>query len=66
MTNLRWKGEAPQDYEDRVNKVYDELSWKIDEVRVSFTTAQDNAAAPPAAAAKAKAPPKSKAATKQN
>jgi hypothetical protein len=66
MSNLRWKGEEPQDYEDRVNKVYDDLSWKIDEVRVSFTTAQDNAAAPPAAAAKAKAPPKSKAAAKQN
>ena len=26
-----------EDYEDRVNKVYDELSWKIDAVRVSFT-----------------------------
>ena len=60
MTNLRWKGEAPQDYEDRVNKVYDELSWKIDDVRVSFTTAHDNAPAPAAARAisKAKAPAK--------
>ena len=64
MASLRWKGEPPQDYEDRVNKVYDELSWKIDEVRVSFTTAQDNAAAQAATAAKAKAPPKAKAAKK--
>ena len=65
MAKLRWTGEPPQDYEDRVNKVYDELSWKIDEVRVSFNTAQDNASAP-AAAAKAKAPPKAKAPTKKN
>jgi len=64
MTGLRWHGEAPQDYEDRVNKVYDELSWKIDEVRVAFTTAQDNATAP--APAKAKAPPKAKAPAKKN
>jgi hypothetical protein len=67
MANLRWKGEAPQDYEDRVNKVYDELSWKIDGVRVSFSTAQDNATAPaPAATGKASAPAKAKAAPKQN
>jgi hypothetical protein len=64
MTGLRWKGEDAQDYEDRVNKVYDELSFKIDEVRVSFTTAQDGAAPPPAA--KAKAPAKGKAAAKPN
>ena len=64
MVNLRWRGEAPQDYEDRVNKVYDDLSWKIDEVRVSFTTAQDHAGAP-VAAAKAKAPPKAKAPAKK-
>lgn len=66
MTNLRWKGEAAEDYEDRVNKVYDELSWKIDAIRVSFSTAQDNAPAPAAAASKAKAPAKSKAAPKPN
>ena len=62
MARLRWTGEAPQDYEDRVNKIYEELSWKIDEVRVSFTTAQDNAGPPPTAAkakpSKAKAPAK--------
>jgi hypothetical protein len=63
MSNLRWKGEAPQDYEDRVNKVYDELSWKIDEVRVSFTTAQDVAGHAPVAA-RTKAPAKAKAAAK--
>ena len=66
MVNLRWRGEAPQDYEDRVTKVYDDLSWKIDEVRVSFTTAQDSASTAPLAAAKTKTPPKAKAATKQN
>ncbi len=66
MVNLRWRGEAPQDYEDRVTKVYDDLSWKIDEVRVSFTTAPDSASTAPPAAAKAKTPPKAKAATKQN
>ena len=65
MARLRWTGEAAQDYEDRVIKVYDELSWKIDEVRVSFNTAQDNASAP-AANAKAKAPPKAKAPAKKN
>ncbi|MFO1306162.1 MAG: hypothetical protein U1F54_20750 [Burkholderiales bacterium] len=65
MTNLRWKGEAAQDYEDRVLKVYDELSYKIDAVRVSFTTAKDGSPAAAASApskakatAKAKAPPK--------
>ena len=65
MNNLRWKGETAQDYEDRVNKVYDELSWKIDEVRVSFTTAQDAAGhAPAAVTAKAKPAAKTKAAAK--
>lgn len=66
MTNLRWKGEAAQDYEDRVNKVYDELSWKIDAIRVSFTTARDGTQAAAAAASKAKAPAKSKAAQKSH
>jgi hypothetical protein len=62
MSSLRWKGEPPEEYEYRVQKVYDELSFKIDQVRVSFTTAQDNATAPVAAkakpASKAKAPAK--------
>lgn len=64
MTNLRWKGEAAADYEDRVIKVYDELSYKIDAVRVSFSTAQDGSPAP--APAKAKAPAKSKPPPKAN
>jgi hypothetical protein len=61
MAKLKWRtGEAPDDYEDRVNKIYDELSWKIDAVRVSFTTPPDNAggtrmAAPKPAAKSAKA-----------
>jgi hypothetical protein len=57
MIDLRWRdGEPAQDYEDRVMSVYDELSWKIDAVRVSFSTAQDAQAAParPQAAAKGK------------
>jgi hypothetical protein len=64
MTNLRWKGEAADDYEERVIKVYDELSNRIDAVRVAFTTAQDGspaagqATAKPKPAAKPKAPPK--------
>jgi len=45
MANLKWRtGEAAQDYEDRVNHVYDELSWKIDAVRTSFQTAKDSEA----------------------
>lgn len=43
MNDLKWRsGEAAQDYEDRVQHVYDELSWKIDAVRVSFQTARDS------------------------
>ena len=55
MYNLKWRtGEAAQDYEDRVNHVYDELSWKIDAVRTSFQTARDSdvKAAPTVAKAK--------------
>jgi hypothetical protein len=65
MANLRWKGEDAQDYEYRVNKVYDELSYKIDGVRVAFTTAQDNATVPRVTKAKA-TPPKPKTAAKKN
>jgi len=55
MVDLKWRtGEAAQDYEDRVNRVYDELSWKIDEVRVAFSTASDAQGAVKAAAPKAK------------
>jgi len=44
MANLKWQsGEATDAYQDRVLKVYDELSWKIDTVRVGFNTAPDAA-----------------------
>ena len=69
MVNLKWRtGEPPQDYEDRVNKVYDALSWKVDEVRVSFTTAPDAAGSTRMAAPKAKpaAKPKPAATAKAN
>jgi hypothetical protein len=67
MNNLKWRnGEAPQDYDDRVNRVYDELSWRIEEVRVSFQTATDAQAAK-VVPVKAKPAAKAKgAATKQN
>jgi hypothetical protein len=60
MANLNWKaGEARNDYDDRLNKVYDELSIRIDAVRVAFTTAADGGAnvkpEPKAKPAKAKA-----------
>jgi hypothetical protein len=66
MASLRWKtGEADEFYQDRVNKIYDELSYRIESVRLGFDTAPDNAAAAvPAAASsgkgKAAAKPKAK------
>ena len=40
MADLRWRaGEAGEEYEDRVDKVFEELSYKVDDVRVAFTTA---------------------------
>jgi hypothetical protein len=63
MVSLRYQaGEAADSYEERVNRIYDELSFKIESVRVGFTTAPDGAAtmvARPRADAKAK--PKAKA-----
>jgi hypothetical protein len=45
MVALRYQsGEAPESYEDRVTRMYDELSFGIDSVRVGFTTAPDDAA----------------------
>lgn len=42
MARLTWQaGEAKDAYEDRVNKVYDELSFRIDSVRTGFATAPD-------------------------
>ena len=69
MNDLKWRnGEAPQDYDDRTQRVYDELSWRIEEVRVSFQTASDAQGAAKPVAAKAKPAPKAKAAAaaKQN
>ncbi len=45
LAGLRWRsGEPGQAYEDRVNRIYDEFSWQIEEVRVGFTTAPEGAA----------------------
>lgn len=55
LAALRWRdGEPGPAYEDRVNRVYEQLSWQIEDVRVGFTTAPDNAA-PVKVAAPAKA-----------
>ena len=52
MASLRWKaGEADSDYEDRVNRIYDDLSYRIESVRLGLNTAPDNAVAGGAAAA---------------
>ncbi len=66
MVSLRWKtGEDDDVYQDRVNKIYDELSYRIESVRLGFDTAPDNSGAAAAAAAssgkgKAAAKPKAK------
>jgi hypothetical protein len=66
MASLRWNtGEADEVYQDRVNKIYDELSYRIESVRLGFDTAPDNAVAAGTAAAtsgkgKAAAKPKAK------
>ncbi len=67
MANLRWHdGEDGGDYEYRVDKVFEELSYKVDDVRVAFTTPPD-AAGKPAAPVKAvhKAGPKGKTAARK-
>jgi hypothetical protein len=62
MVSLRWKaGEADDVYQDRVNKIYDELSYRIESVRLGFNTAPDAAVAPAASSGKGKAPAKPKA-----
>jgi hypothetical protein len=62
MASLRWKaGEAGNDYEDRVNKTYDELSYRIESVRLGFNTAPDNAVATGASSGKGKAAAKPRA-----
>jgi hypothetical protein len=58
MARLKWqKGEPRDAYEDRVNEVYDELSYKIESVRVGFSTAPDAAGGTRAAQAKPAAKP---------
>lgn len=62
MVNLRWQaGEAPDLYEDRVNKAYEELSYKIESVRLGMNTAPEGKGAVTAAPPKAKAAAKPKA-----
>ncbi len=64
MANLHWRdGEDGGDYEYRVDKVFEELSYKVDDVRVAFTTPPDAAAKaaphrPARTAPKGKAPAK--------
>ncbi len=66
MVSLRWQaGEAPDLYEDRVNRIYDELSLKIDSVRLGLNTAPDGKGAV-AAVRKGKAAPAAKAKAKAN
>ncbi|MCC6196941.1 MAG: hypothetical protein IT518_21010 [Burkholderiales bacterium] len=56
MVNLRWRpGEPGDTYDYRVQEVLDELSFRVDAVRVAFTTATDAAAASAASTAKPKA-----------
>ena len=60
MARIKWQNGEPRDtYEDRVMQVYDELSWKIDSVRVAFSTAPD-ASGTAVAAAKSPAKPGAK------
>jgi hypothetical protein len=63
MANLKWQnGEPPDAYEDRIVRAYDELSFKIDSVRVAFSTAP--AATGTAVAAKAGSKPGAKTSAK--
>jgi hypothetical protein len=60
MASLKWQnGEPPDAYEERIVRAYDEMSFKIDSVRVAFSTAP--AAAGTAVAAKAASKPGAKA-----
>ena len=57
MASLKWQNGEPRDaYEDRVVRAYDEMSFKIDSVRVAFSTAP---AAGGTAVAATKSPAKS-------
>ncbi len=66
MLSLRWQaGEAADAYEDRVNKIYDELSYKIESVRLGLNTAPEGKGAV-AASPKGKAAPAAKPKAKAN
>ncbi len=66
MVSLRWQaGEAADLYEDRVNRIYDELSYKIESVRLGLNTAPDGKGAI-AAVPKGKAAPAAKPKAKAN
>jgi hypothetical protein len=69
MASLRWNNEPTDAYEDRIIKVYDELGYKIEAVRVSFSTPPEGGAATAVAATpkpKAKSPPKATTTAKAN
>lgn len=66
MTSLRWQAGEPADlYEDRVNKVYEELSLRIESVRLGMNTAPDGKG-PGSGATKGKAAPAAKPKAKAN
>jgi hypothetical protein len=51
MASLKWQNGEPRDaYDDRIVQVYDQLSFKIDSVRVAFSTAPGTAGTAVAAA----------------
>lgn len=58
MTDLKWRdGEPGPDYEYRVDKVFEDLSYRVDDVRVAFSTPPDAAAVARGPAAKPAAKP---------
>jgi hypothetical protein len=67
MVSLKWRNGEPRDtYEDRVMRAYDEMSFKIDSVRVAFSTAPAGAATAVAAKSPAKSGAKPAKAAKSN
>lgn len=66
MADLRWReSEDGADYEYRVDKVFEDLSYMVDDVRVAFTTPPNSAARAAPAKAAPKAAPKAKAPAKK-
>jgi len=67
MASLKWQNGEPRDtYDDRIVQVYDQLSFKIDSVRVAFSTAPGAAETAAAAKGPAKASAKPAKAAKSN